>query len=139
MSLAHIPDSSLADLLTPQSGFKGAGDEIKRLTTQIGHSNNPIQNEADLGLISSYTAELAKRTAGTDQQDAGAAMYDTALKAYHQAVLGNVKARVDSIHAMQSDNARSQAQIRGTVTAALTEFARTGDVNSVIALLAGVA
>jgi len=136
--LAHIPDSSLADLLTPQSGFKGAGDEIKRLTTQIGHSNNPIQNEADLGLISSYTAELAKRTAGTDQQDAGAAMYDTALKAYHQAVLGNVKAKVDSIHAMQSDNASSQAQIRGTVTAALTEFARTGDVNSVIALLAGV-
>jgi len=136
--LAHIPDSSLADLLTPQSGFKGAGDEIKRLTTQIGHSNNPIQNEADLGLISSYTAELAKRTAGTDQQDAGAAMYDTALKAYHQAVLGNVKSKVDSIHAMQSDNASSQAQIRGTVTAALTEFARTGDVNSVVALLAGV-
>ena len=136
--LAHIPDSSLADFFTPQTGKKGVGDELKRLTTQIGHSNNPIQNEADLGQISSLTGELAKRAAGTGQEDAAAAFYDTALKAYHQAVLGNVKAKVDSIHAMASDNARSQAQIRGTVTAALTEFAATGDVNSVVALLAGV-
>jgi hypothetical protein len=136
--LAHIPDSSLAEFFTPQPGTKGGADEIKRLTTQIGRSNNPIQSEADLGQISSLTADGVKRAAGTDQQDAAAAMYDTALKAYHQAVLGNVKARVDSIHAMQSDNARSQAQIRGTVTAALTEFAKTGDVNSVVALLAGV-
>ena len=139
--LANIPNSSLADLLTPQTGFKGAGDELKRLTTQIGHSNNPIQNEADLGKISSYTAELTKRanaSGDADNIDAASAMYDTALKAYHQSILGNVKARVDSIHAMQSDNARSQAQIRGTVTAALREFAATGDVNSVVALLAGV-
>ena len=136
--LAHIPASSFAALLTPQPGHKGVGDEIQRLTTQIGHSNNPIQNEADLGKISSYTAELAKRAAGTDQQDAATAFYDTALKAYHQSILSNVKAKVDSIHAMQSNNASSQAQIRGTVTAALTEFARTGDVNSVVALLAGV-
>ena len=139
--LAHIPNSSLAALLTPQTGAKGAGDEIKRLTTQIGQSNNPIQSEADLGTISSYAADLVKRAAagGTaGEQDAAAAYYDTALKAYHQSVLGNVKSKVDSIHAMQSDNARSQAQIRGTVTAALTEFARTGDVDSVIALLAGV-
>jgi hypothetical protein len=139
--LAHIPDSSLTDLLTPQSGAKGVGDELKRLTTQIGHSNNPIQNEADLGQISSYAAELTKRanaSGDADNIDAAAAYYDTALKAYHQSILGNVKARVDSIHAMQSNNASSQAQIRGTVTQALTEFARTGDVNSVVALLAGV-
>jgi len=139
--LANIPNSSLADLLTPQTGFKGAGDELKRLTTQIGHSNNPIQNEADLGQISSYAAELTKRanaSGDADNIDAASAFYDTALKAYHQSILSNVKARVDSIHAMQSDNARSQAQIRGTVTQALREFAQTGDINSVVALLAGV-
>jgi hypothetical protein len=136
--LAHIPDTSLADFFTPQPGSKGGADELKRLTTQIGRTGDPIQREADLGAISSLTAEASRRAAGTDQQDAADAMYDTALKAYHQAVLGNVKSKVDSIHAMQSDNAASQGQIRNTVSAALREFASTGDIDSVVGLLAGV-
>ena len=137
--LAHIPDSSLGDLLTPQTGAKGVSDEVKRLTTQIGHSNDPTSREADLGLISGYAQDLLTRANATGTgQEAAEANADSALKAYHQSVLSTVKAKIASIHALQSNNASSQAQLRGTITAALTEFAKTGDVDSVVALLAGV-
>lgn len=135
--LANIPTTDIASFLAPASG-KGAGDELKRLTTQVGQNTNPLGRESDLRKIAGMARDLAAAPQDGISQEATNGYLDAANKAASAAILSNVKLKIDSIHALQSDNAHSQAQIKAIVQGGAFALAETGSIEALISLMAGM-
>lgn len=131
---------SLKALLQPAEGTKGAPDLVQYILKQIDRSGDPIAQQGLLKNLQTAVGGLQASAIGGDsgQKDAVAQLMEQVNRAYLDTVVKNTQSKVEAIKAQNANSKKSQAAIRATITAALTETTAAGDVTSTIALIQGV-
>jgi hypothetical protein len=135
--LRLAPGVARGAFIQPGEGQKGLPDMIKDAMGQLDRTGNPIrqrQGYADMQ-ASLAAAKQASATAGDDVQvEAISQQLDIVNKAWSAAIVSQTQARVEILKKHYTGTG-DDANIKATLTTALGELAKTGDINAMVQLM----